>query len=47
MKWAGLETPKCVTVHQRVNKFDKLCMGSTRRLDPSSHIARGWQPDYM
>ena len=19
MKWAGLETPKCVTVHQRVN----------------------------
>ena len=20
MKWAGLETPKCVTVHQRVKK---------------------------
>ena len=20
MKWAGLETPKCVTVHQRVNR---------------------------
>ena len=20
MKWAGLETPKCVTVHQRVNE---------------------------
>ena len=19
MKWAGLETPKCITVHQRVN----------------------------
>ena len=24
MKWAGLETPKCVTVHQRVNFLCEL-----------------------
>ena len=24
MKWAGLEMPKCVTVHQRVNRVKRL-----------------------
>ena len=24
MKWAGLETPKCVTAHQRVNCLELL-----------------------
>ena len=30
MKWAGLETPKCVTVHQRVKKSMKLLPSETR-----------------
>ena len=25
MKWAGLETPKCVTVHQRVKQQNFVC----------------------
>ena len=33
MKWAGLETPKCVTVHQRVKHMKSVHGGSEGSLN--------------
>ena len=47
MKWAGLETPKCVTVHQRVKGALHFASGDDLEIAIYEHLAETYAPPHL